>query len=119
MPRAAPTQVIEHRLSLQDAERKAIMEPVGQILTDVQSLTKAAHQTKQVATYGALALGAGAVYGAVVVFPKVWTQTTQLIAGLIPSGLVGDVQEFLDDPVKNSAKGWNQTITRWLTGFRP
>lgn len=95
------------------------MEPVGQILTDVQSLTKAAHQTKQVATYGALALGAGAVYGAVVVFPKVWTQTTQLIAGLIPSGLVGDVQEFLDDPVKNSAKGWNQTITRWLTGFRP
>lgn len=79
MPRQAPTQVIEHRLSLQDAERKAVLEPVGQILTDVQTFTKAANQTRQIATYGALALGGVALW----YVPKVWSETTAALAGAV------------------------------------
>jgi len=79
LPRQAPTQVIEHRLSLQDAERKAVLEPVGQILTDVQTFTKAANQTRQIATYGALALGGVALW----YVPKVWSETTAALAGAV------------------------------------
>lgn len=107
MPRQAPTQVIEHRLSLQDAERKQLLEPVGAILTDVQKFTAQANQMRMVATYGTLALGGAALW----YVPKVWKETTELIAGVagalnplsyperfvdyfetrgVPTGIIGD-----------------------------
>lgn len=107
MPRQAPTQVIEHRLSLQDAERKQLLEPVGAILTDVQKFTTQANQLRMVATYGGLALGGVALY----YIPKVWAETVSTIGGVagalnpltyperfvdffedrgVPTGIVGD-----------------------------
>ena len=107
MPRKQPDQVIEHRLSLQDAERKAIIEPVGKILADVEQFTNQANTMRQVAVYGALGLGGVALW----YLPKVWSETSQLIAGTlsavnpltaperfvdwwesrgVPTGIVGD-----------------------------
>jgi len=77
MARAKATQVIEHRISLQDAERTAVLQPVGEILRDVQKFTETANTMRQVAVYGALGLSAAGLY----YVPKVWSETTQLIAG--------------------------------------
>lgn len=84
------------------------MEPVGQILTDVQMFTKAANTTRQIATYGALTIAGVAVW----YIPKVWSETSAAIAGAVnklnpfsmperfvdwweergvPTGIVGDV----------------------------
>lgn len=79
MPRKPADQVIEHRISLQDAERSLLLKPVNEILTDVQQFTEQANTMRQVATYGALGLGVAAL----VYVPKVWSETTQLIAGTI------------------------------------
>lgn len=108
MPRQAPTQVIEHRLSLQDAERKALIEPIGKILNDVEQFTNQANTIRQVAVYGTLGLGVAALY----YVPKVWSETTATVAGAlnainplsaperfvdwfevrgIPTGIVGDL----------------------------
>jgi len=79
MPRKTPDTVIEHRISLQDAERKALLEPMGAILTDVQQFTEQANTLRQVATYGGLALGGVAVW----YIPKVWAETTAALAGAV------------------------------------
>lgn len=79
MPRKQPDQVIEHRLSLQDAERKAIVEPIGKILGDVEKFTNQANIARQVAVYGALGLGGVALW----YVPKVWSETTKIITGTL------------------------------------
>ena len=103
MPRKAPTTIIEHRLSLQDAERNALLP----ILNDVQKLTRASSIRSQVATYGGLTLAAAGLY----IVPKIWAETTEKIndvasalnplsyperfvdyfeARKIPTGIIGD-----------------------------
>ena len=71
MPRKAPNQIIEHRLSLQDAERNALLP----IFNDVQKFTKSARIASQVATYGGLTLAAVGLY----IVPKIWQETTEKI----------------------------------------
>ena len=79
MPRQAPTQVIEHRISLQDAERNAILP----LVQDVRDITQKAAFTSEVATYGALALGGvGLVY-----VPQLWAYVKEREGGF---GLPGD-----------------------------
>lgn len=79
MPRKPADQVIEHRISLQDAERTLLLKPVNEILTDVQAFTEQANTMRQVATYGALGLGLTAV----IYIPKVWSETMQLLSGTL------------------------------------
>lgn len=103
MPRAAPSQIIEHRLSLQSAERQAVLP----ILEDIQKFTTSARIASQVATYGGLALAAAGLY----IVPKIWSETSERVAGVaaainpvsfperfvdyfedrkIPTGIIGD-----------------------------
>ena len=103
MPRKAPTTIIEHRLSLQDAERNALLP----IFTEVQKLSKTAAIRSQVATYGSLTLAAVGLY----IVPKIWQETTEKINDIaaavnplsfperfvdyfesrkVPTGIIGD-----------------------------
>ncbi len=69
---------------------------------------------RQVATYGALALGAGAL----MVLPKVWATTARLIAGV--GDVAEDVEEFLDSPFKSTLKKLDdeaKEFTMWLFGL--
>jgi len=74
MPRKAPTTIIEHRLSLQDAERNALLP----IFNDVQKFTKSARIASQVATYGGLTLAAIGLY----IVPKIYQETAEKVAGV-------------------------------------
>jgi len=114
MPRKPADQVIEHRISLQDAERTLLLKPVNEILTDVQQFTEQANTMRQVATYGALALGAGALF----VLPRVWSTTARVIAGV--GDVAEDVGDFLDSPFKSTMKKLDQEakdFTKWLFGL--
>jgi len=103
MPRKAPTTIVEHRLSLQDAERAALLP----IFNDVQQLTKTANTVRQVGTYGALTLTALGLY----LIPKIYQETAERVAGVaaavnplsfperfvdyfeernVPTGVIGD-----------------------------
>ena len=103
MPRKAPTTIVEHRLSLQDAERSAVLP----ILNDVQKFTKSARIASQVATYGGLTLAAVGLY----IVPKIYQETAERVAGVaaavnpltfperfvdyfearkVPTGIIGD-----------------------------
>jgi len=74
MPRKAPTTIIEHRLSLQDAERNALLP----ILNDYQKLTKSKAVAAQVKTYGGLTLAAIGLY----IVPKIYQETAEKVAGV-------------------------------------
>lgn len=109
MPRSAPTQVIEHRLSLQDAERAAIIP----ILNDVQKFTSAANTTRQVVAFGGLALTGAALW----YLPQVYVRLQALLAGVIdegkqvfddlgnPIGAVADAVGNASDFLGRSAEG--------------
>ena len=83
MPRQAPNQVIEHRLSLQDAERAALLP----LLNDVQSLTNKYATAAEVGTYGALALG-----GLTLIYvPQLWAHVREREGGLLnPGDTIGE-----------------------------
>lgn len=77
MPRTAPTQVIEHRLSLQDAERSAIL-PIAE---DLQVLTNVMAKKVEAAQIATL-VGAGvAVVGTYYVTER-WAYVKELEAGI-------------------------------------
>lgn len=89
MPRKAPTTIIEHRLSLQDAERNALLP----IFNDVQKFTRSASIASQVATYGGLTLAAVGLY----IVPKVWQETTEKINDVAASlNPLGFPERFVD-----------------------
>ena len=83
MPRQAPNQVIEHRLSLQDKEREAIIP----LINDIQSLTEKVAFTSEVYTYGALALGGVAIF----YVPQVWKHVREQEGGFgLPGATLGE-----------------------------
>jgi hypothetical protein len=115
MPRSAPTQVIEHRISLQDAERAAVLP----ILNDVRQFTQAANTTRQVATLGALGLAGAALW----YLPQIYVRLTAEVNGLIDDGKkvfddlsnplgavadavapIADVGDFLDRAAEGTAE---------------
>ena len=89
MPRSAPTQVIEHRISLQDAERAAVLP----ILNDVRQFTQAANTTRQVATLGALGLAGAALW----YLPQIYVRLMAELGGLVDDGK--KVFEDLSNPL--------------------
>jgi hypothetical protein len=114
MPRKAPTQIIEHRLSLQDAERDALLKPTAAILTNIEQFSETANTLRQVAVYGAVGLGVGALY----ILPKVWSTTSRLIGGVMDN--FEDVDDFLQSPVKNTFEKISEEakdFTGWLFGI--
>jgi len=118
MPRQAPDQVIEHRISLQDAERAAIIP----ILNDVKTMTQAGEDLVKVAYVKALAVPVIATVGtlgAVYYAPKVWAYTTEKINGVL------DLGEELLDPLEMITRDLKRSKTAaekawaWLTGSGP
>jgi hypothetical protein len=83
MPRQAPSQVIEHRFSLQDAERAVVLP----LVEDVGELTKQALFLSQVTTYGALGLGAATL----IYVPQLWAHVKEQEGGFgLPNRTFGE-----------------------------
>jgi len=117
MPRQAPDQVIEHRISLQDAERAAIIP----ILSDIKTMTQAGENVVRLAelkAYALIGVGSVAVLGAVFYAPRVWAYTTEKINGVQEVGetLAGPI-EFLSDAIEAGANTGPALWVRDLFGF--
>lgn len=101
MPRAPPTQVIEHRISLQDAERAAvlpILQDVGSLTGTAAGFADKANTMKQVATYGALGLTAAGLW----YLPQVFARVSLLVGGL--KNELGDALSDLKQPFDTAAE---------------
>ncbi len=119
MPRKSPDRVVEHRLSLQDAEREAIIP----ILSDIKTMTQAGENVVRLAelkAYALIGVGSVAALGAVFYAPRIWAQTTAAING------VQDITESLTGPIDFLTDAWNAGANtgpvlwvRDLFGFGP